>query len=185
MKIGRDHPDLGCKGNLTLPIQLHMLRSDRIIIVEPKHRHTGPQNIHRTRIFGCPENVFHHLRRQIPLCRQGFFEFCQCFCLRKLSFPQKISCFLKTYLSGQLINIVSAINQFSLQPQHIGQRGSRSDNSLQPFSHNLGRRRCCTHLTSLMLGQLLCQSHPDFLPFELLLFAKPQSWPELCLARLR
>ena len=63
VKIGRDHPDFGCKGNLTLSIQFHMLRSDRIIIVEPKHRHTGPQNIHRTRIFGCPENVVHHLRR--------------------------------------------------------------------------------------------------------------------------
>ena len=63
MKIGCDHPDLGRKGNLSLPIQDNLLSSNCTIIVKSQHRNTGSQNIHRSRIFRCPENVVHHLCR--------------------------------------------------------------------------------------------------------------------------
>src|SRR6266446_2436321 len=128
MKIRRDPADLrrDAAGALLADLDGRFLAD--VWIVKAKHRHAGANHIHGRGILRRSFDKIDNALGQISLTTQLIHTALEFFAIRQLVVPKEINNFLVTDFSGQLVNVVAAVNELTFVANDIAQpRGVRDD----------------------------------------------------------
>src|SRR5439155_25239150 len=138
MKIRRYPADLCRDAAGALLADLYRRFLSDVSIVKAKHRHTGADHIHGRSILRRGFDEIDNALGQTSLTTQLIHAALEFFAIRQLVVPKEINNFLVTDFSGQLVNVVAAVNELTFVANDIAQpRGVRDDAFKSAGSHSV------------------------------------------------
>src|SRR5438477_5642434 len=128
VKIRRNHPDFRGDTASAVLVDLQRRFLVHLRIVKAEHRHRGAKHIHRICVSRRGLDEIEDAAGKFALRMQLFRALFQLHPGRQFVVPKKINDFLVAHLSGELVDIVTGVNQLALIADDIAQaRGVRDD----------------------------------------------------------
>ena len=137
VEVGGNHANFGCNAHGTAVVGIYTRAFlAEAAVIKTKHGNRCAHHIHGIRSFRRGLDKIHHTLGEVAFGTQLGAEFLKLRTIRQSAMPEQIDHLLVGGLAGELVYIVTTIDENSFASTHVTQTGRVRDDSFESFCGN-------------------------------------------------